>query len=281
MGRRRFTVVALLLAALLVYLFVSAPAPLPEPGERAGATIPIARAFDACNAENAAVRGLYTKEIVGAGKGVGLAFNEDWRVIGVQAGPLPALFLRETAMSLEKNPVRLALFLGSDNPINAANRFQGEQARRFEQIKSNREPQYFLTADTGLFTAMFPDVAVADACVSCHNAHPESPKHDWRLGDVMGATTWTYPSREVSLDEELAMLKALRKGFRDAYTSYLDKAATFSPPPPIGSRWPRDGYALPAADEFMAEVRRRTSEETLDRLLAPPPPPSQSASPPG
>ena len=24
------------------------------------------------------------------------------------------------------------------------------------------------------------------ACVSCHNAHPESPKHDWKVGDVRG-----------------------------------------------------------------------------------------------
>jgi adenylate cyclase len=276
MIRRRFTVFVLLLSALIVYLFVSAPAPLPEEGRRGGPTIPIAQALDACNAENAAVRGLYTKEIVGSGKLVGLAFNEDWRVIGVEAGPLPALFLRETAMSLEKNPVRLALFLGSDNPINTANLFQGEQARRFDLIKADRKPQFFVTADTGLQTAMFADVAVADACVSCHNAHRESPKHDWRLGDVMGATTWTYPSGEVTLDEELAMLSALRKGFHDAYSSYLDKAATFSSPPPIGPQWPRDGYSLPAVDEFMAEVRRRTSESTLDRLLAPPALPAAS-----
>ena len=24
------------------------------------------------------------------------------------------------------------------------------------------------------------------ACVSCHNAHPDSPKRDWKVGDVRG-----------------------------------------------------------------------------------------------
>ena len=29
-------------------------------------------------------------------------------------------------------------------------------------------------------------VIMAEACVACHNAHPESPKHDWKVGDVRG-----------------------------------------------------------------------------------------------
>ena len=24
------------------------------------------------------------------------------------------------------------------------------------------------------------------ACVNCHNSHPESPKRDWKIGDVRG-----------------------------------------------------------------------------------------------
>jgi hypothetical protein len=264
---RPFTLTALVLAALVVYLFVSAPAPLPAAGRMAGPAIPIERALTLCAAENAAVRQLYTADIVGAGKQVGLAFDESWRTLGVEAGPLPALFLRETAASLEKNPVRLGLFLGSDKPINTANLFTGEQAERFERLRQDREPQFFLTPDTGLYTAMFPDLAMAEACVNCHNEHLESPKHDWQLGDVMGATTWTYPSPEVSLEEQMRMLAALRQGFRDAYAGYLDKAVSFTTPPEIGSRWPREGYSLPSADEFLKEAERRTSPATLSALL--------------
>ncbi len=29
-------------------------------------------------------------------------------------------------------------------------------------------------------------VLMGPACVSCHNSHPESPKKDWKVGDVRG-----------------------------------------------------------------------------------------------
>src|SRR3546814_19287508 len=29
-------------------------------------------------------------------------------------------------------------------------------------------------------------VIMGAACVTCHNAHPESPKHDWKIGDIRG-----------------------------------------------------------------------------------------------
>ena len=29
-------------------------------------------------------------------------------------------------------------------------------------------------------------VIMGEACVSCHNSHPKSPKTDWKVGDVRG-----------------------------------------------------------------------------------------------
>ncbi|MEM7483231.1 MAG: DUF3365 domain-containing protein [Acidobacteriota bacterium] len=263
-----FTLIALLLVALIVYLFVSAPAPLAVDAAASGRMLSIEEVLRICAAENAQVRRLYTQEIVGAGQAVGLAFDEDWKQPAVQAGPLPALFLRSAAVSLEKNPVRLGLFLGSDFPISQSNLFQGEQLAEFEGIRADQDPRFFVTPDTGLQTAMFADLAVAEPCVTCHNEHPDSPKTDWRLGDVMGATTWTFPSDQVPYDEMFDILAALRKSFRDAYAGYLEETETFDRRPEIGERWPRDGYFLPSVEVFMAEVERRTATESLSRLLA-------------
>ena len=60
-----------------------------------------------------------------------------WKDEDVQAGPLPALFLRETAARLEASPVPLGLFLGSDYPISPSNRFQGAQAEAFAAGDAN------------------------------------------------------------------------------------------------------------------------------------------------
>lgn len=267
MSKRRFTIAVLALSALIVYLFVQAPPPIAE-NATGGSRIPVEEAFRIVADENAHVRALWTSEIVGAGMQRGLRFEENWRDQDVEAGPLPALFLRETATSLEKDPIRLSLFLGSDAPVRRSNLFTGTQAERFKQVRQTREPVFFRAGDTGLSVAMFPDIAVAPGCSGCHNEHPETPKRDWGVNDVMGAVTWTYPQDSVSSEEVVAMIRALRKGVREAYTGYIEKTRTFARPPLVGERWPRDGYYLPTADVFMAEVARRSSAATLDRVLS-------------
>ena len=264
----KFAVAVAAIAVVLVVLIVAnAPPPDgPAPG-LGGSRVPIATVFRLLEQENDAVRALWTKGIVAAGKRQGLRFDKHWHDEAVDAGPLPALFLRETAESLRRSPLRLHLFLGSEFPINAANRFTGVQAEHFRQIQRTGAPAFFFDDDIGFHTAMFSDLAVAEACIDCHNSEPESTKKDWALGDVMGATTWAYPHAEVSLEEALAMLGALRQAFREAYGAYLEKAASFAEPPMVGEQWPDAGYFLPAVDVFAAEARQRTSPATLQTLL--------------
>ncbi|MDE3049644.1 MAG: DUF3365 domain-containing protein, partial [Nitrospirota bacterium] len=38
-----------------------------------------------------------------------------------------------------------------------------------------------------------PDRAVAQTCVTCHNEHPNSPRRDFKVGDVMGGIIITIP----------------------------------------------------------------------------------------
>ena len=261
--------VALGMVILGIYLFASAPPPLQNEAEvSASDHIPIDRVLETIAAENDAVRMLYTREIVGKGKTAGLAFDEFWRKEEIQAGPLPALFLREAAGSVQRTDVPLGLFLGSDYPISSANRFQGHQATVFEKVKETREAVIFFDDASQMHTAMFPDLASAQPCVSCHNEHEESPKTDWVLNDVMGATTWTYPRGSVNMEEYLEIIATVRAGFRHAYSEYLVEAAAFTDPPDIGERWPSEGYYLPSADVFMEEFARRASAPSIERILA-------------
>ena len=43
------------------------------------------------------------------------------------------------------------------------------------------------------FTAVYADTAVAPACVSCHNAHKDSPRNDFELGETMGGGVIRIP----------------------------------------------------------------------------------------
>lgn len=252
---------------VVVYLFVQAPPPLVAAVE--GGTVPIRAVFSLLEHENDAARALWTSEIVNAGRAHGLAFDESWRDESAASGPLPALFLRETARHLERAAPELRLFLGSHQPINSANHFTGGQAASFRRLETTGAPQLFYEPTTRLYTAMFADRAVVDACVGCHNEHPDSPKVDWKLNDIMGATTWMYPEPTVTMQRAVELIAALRQSIRAAYASYLEKAARFREPPAVGAGWPRDGRQLPSEDMFMAELARRSSTDTLRGLLEP------------
>jgi hypothetical protein len=219
--------------------------------------------------ENDVTRTLYTKAIVGAGKKQGMKFDEDWRKNEVEAGPLPALFLRGIATSIKKGEVPLGLYLGSDFPINNANKFKGKQAELFELIKKDQKPQFFYDKEQKLHTAMFADVAMADACVSCHNNHKQTTKNDWKLGDVMGSTTWQYPSDSLSYKGAIAVLNAYSKGTIDTYKEYLAEVATFkeSEKPEIGTKWPSQGKYLPTPEVFLDSVKKLTAYNTMKKLV--------------
>jgi len=43
------------------------------------------------------------------------------------------------------------------------------------------------------FTTVYPDFAISDACVDCHNDHKDSPRTDIELGDVIGGGVIRIP----------------------------------------------------------------------------------------
>lgn len=258
---------ALGLVALNIYLFVTAPPPL-ETQAAEEKTLPVTEVFKMLQNANAAARLIWTRDIVGKGIEAGLKFSEHWTEEGIEAGPLPALFLRESARILENLPLPISLYLGSDMPINPANRFVGNQLDHFLKVRGTQSPQFFFDHSTDRHVAMFPDVAVAQPCVTCHNNHPKSPKKDWQMNDVMGATTWAYPKKHVPLSEAVRLVSMLHQAQRQAYLAYLNKAASFSKPPRVDREWPEKGcYCLPDVDTFMAKVIWQASPKVLAILL--------------
>lgn len=265
-NNQQFVIATLILTIVIVYLFVTAPPPL-ENEQNTGAQLPVEFVLHLANEENKIVRKLYTKEIVQAGKKVGIKFQEEWREESVIAGMLPAQFLRETAMYLEKSPVRLGLYLGSEYPINKANLIEGLQAVKFAKLKETKSDVFFNMPADQTFVYMSPDIAVVKACVTCHNEHDETPKNDWKINDVMGATTWLYPKKSISVSEALILLAELRNGFRFSYQSFLNEIKHMPASYSIGDKWPGDGNYVPSSNAFMQEFSGRASHLTLNKLL--------------
>ena len=259
----------LILVCTAVYLFVTAPPPIQEEMNQEKKSYSINEALTIIAELNDAARTFYTKQIVGNGLKVGLKFDEYWQKSDVEAGPLPALFLRGISRYLEKSKVPMGLYLGSDFPIVKNNLFEGEQAVQFKKIRKDKKSKFFFDEDTKRYVAMFPDFAGAAACVSCHNEHENSPKKDWKLNDIMGATTWTYPTDSVSTDELKAMINVYRGGVTEVFNAYLKEAKSFTvnPVPNIGNNWPVNGYNIPDIKTFNDTLDKLTSRALLLHIL--------------
>ena len=255
---------------IAIWFFATAPPELPDAAVVSASerSLEVERMFNSVNAINDAAGTIYTSQVVGPGLKASLKFGEDWAEPGVDKGPLPALFLRLTAGKIEAKPPPLGLYLGSDEPINASNLFGGEQAAAFEQLKRTEAPVFSTDPDAG-FVAMYPDFASAMPCATCHNEHEDSPKIDWELGDVMGATTWTFPKSTVGPDDYLTTTDAFMTTVAEAYSDYFNKVAGFAEPVEFGAGWPEPGKPLivPDLETFMAAVRARAAETVLNELV--------------
>lgn len=105
--------------------------------------------------------------------------GEDWRTKNIDKGPLPALFLRETAALLEKSPIPLSLFLGSDFPISSANKFKGRQAVFLiactKQVKAN----FFMIV---MLSAIQPCLLIKWLLKPVQVVITSIPKHQEKIG---------------------------------------------------------------------------------------------------
>ncbi|MGB1074929.1 MAG: c-type heme family protein [Flavobacteriales bacterium] len=258
-----------LTAILLTYLFATAPEPLVQQEAKVH-VMSTEEALTLLAHENDVTRTLFTKAIVGAGKPRGLAFSEHWTDPDVIAGPLPALFLRGVASHLAVSEVPLGLYLGSDFPIESSNLFCGQQADEFAAMRKNPKPRHFRTNQSGEIIGMYPDWATDGACVSCHNEHERTSKTDWQLGDLMGATTWSYPKDSVSTDEFLAMLFAYRAGVAKVWQSYLREfdGLPLESQPTIGRDWPSAGHlSLPDLKTWQDSILSLSAPTVLVELM--------------
>lgn len=121
-------------------------------------------------------------------RGIGRVSQEDWK--DEKALPLPSQMLRMGSELVAEKDIGVSYALLSLWPINKQNgaKTKAEKAG-LRYIADHPGKNYYTEEELGrssYFTAVYPDKAVAEACVSCHNDHKDTPKRDFKLDDVMG-----------------------------------------------------------------------------------------------
>jgi hypothetical protein len=122
--------------------------------------------------------------------------SEHW--VDEKALPLPAQMFRMGAEMVAEDPdAGFTYSLQSMWPINKQNAPKTEVEKAgLKYIAENVGENYYAEEELGgqkYFTGVYADTAVAPACIDCHNDHKDSPRSDFKMGEVMGGVVIRIP----------------------------------------------------------------------------------------
>lgn len=170
---------------------------MPMQAEAEEVTMEASQITDMLHAVMASDREVYTKMIIQrlVKKEKVLKASEHFE--DNKAAPLPAQMFRFGSETTADKIDTFSYSLLSQWPINQ--QYKPKTPAEIEgaqYILDNPGDNYYGTEELGgqkYFTAIYPDVAVAEACATCHNEHKDSPKKDFEVGDIMGGVIIRMP----------------------------------------------------------------------------------------
>lgn len=153
----------------------------------------------------ATLRTFYTNEVVGRARTSGMKVDHDFS--GKRDTlPLPATFVKVLGQQIAREHPGTLVRLYSDFPFPHRRGTPEADLDGFERgalTALRRDPDAPVTTIEMFEGRRSVRYAVADrmraSCVDCHNAHPDSPKKDWREGDVRGVVEVVVPVEELEV----------------------------------------------------------------------------------
>lgn len=110
---------------------------------------------------------------------------------------LPAQMFRFGAEMVAEETDDFSYSLQSLWPINKQNAPVTDLEKKgLQYLADNPGENFYGEEELGgvnYFTAFYPDQAIAPVCASCHNEHKDSPKTDFKIGDIMGGVVIRVP----------------------------------------------------------------------------------------
>lgn len=116
--------------------------------------------------------------------------------------PIPATLSLELGRVVSEKQKNISYRFVSDFPFENRTQHMLDDFEKGALAKLRANPMQLLTDySNSIFNnriRLISPVLMGSACVSCHNTHPESPKKDWKVGDVRGI-------QEISIAQPIAL----------------------------------------------------------------------------
>jgi hypothetical protein len=165
--------------------------------DKSATGLPPQKVADALHAVMSADRTVYTRQVVNRlqNEEKVLKATEHWK--DEKTLPLPAQMFRMGAEMVAEKNAGFTYSLLSMWPVNKQNTAKTDAEKKgLDFVAKNPGKNHYEEETLGgkrYFTAIYADTAVAQACVTCHNEHKDSPRRDFKLNDVMGGVVIRIP----------------------------------------------------------------------------------------
>jgi methyl-accepting chemotaxis protein len=157
------------------------------------------------------LRSFYSQTIVERVKKAGVNVHHNY-LDDDKTIPVPATLVNILGESFKQEYPGATMRLYSRYPFkNRTNTYDDFELEALDALEKNpKEPFHRLEDVNGNLSIRYavPDIMKA-SCVKCHNDHPESPKKDWKEGDVRGALEVIIPVGEADSISSIIALRLL------------------------------------------------------------------------
>ena len=262
------------LLLVLLFAFFSVGQASGESSERISGIAP-SHAADLIHSVIEANRTIYSEVVVERlATTISLKATENWE--SENTLPLPAQFLALSSRMLKEKGVGMNYRLISLWPINSNNGpksiFEKAALQKFFNEPTSAQISTSLKNGKKIFTAVYPDLAVVQACVTCHNNHHKSQKRDFKLGDIMGGIVISFPISEfegnsnaqlISPEVTADYIHSVLESDRTVYSKYIvDRLQNENIVHASENWWDENALPLPAqfllnASELIFEKRMK------------------------
>ncbi len=142
------------------------------------------------------IRSYYTKNIIGTvlkGSEIKSSINHKDDPTAI---PLPATMIHDLSTELSEKGVKMKLFSAYPFPNRKDRVLDSFEQDAWDAL--NKDPQASFSREEIIDGTPYIRVAKADlmtspVCVACHNTRADTPKNDWKLGDVRGILSIDMP----------------------------------------------------------------------------------------
>ena len=103
--------------------------------------------------------------------------------------PLPATMIHDLSKELQASGTSLSLYSAFPFPNRASRRLDEFSTQAWQALTADPDHRFMRVTEVNgrdVLRVAIADRMVAEACVNCHNSHPDTPKRDWQMGDVRG-----------------------------------------------------------------------------------------------